>query len=193
MRRTLLVGVVLTVTAVLVVLLGAALDLDLKLVALAGIAVGAVVALVPDRSPIMRVTGFVAGFAIAWVLYLVRALMLPDSTGGQAVMMGLTVALAVLVSAASLGRVPLWAPLLGVGVFSGVYERPFAASIPEAASTSTAAATALLLTTAVGFFATAMVAPSGEQPETRARRARNPRQDDGETSRLDDMMMEKNS
>lgn len=193
MRRTLLVGVVLTVTAVLVVLLGAALDLDLKLVALAGIAVGAVVALVPDRTPIMRVTGFVIGFAVAWVLYLVRALMLPDSTGGQAVMMGVTVALAVAASAVSLGRIPLWAPLLGLGVFSAAYERPFAAAIPEAASTSTATATALLLTTAVGFFVTALVAPEGEQPEPRAHRARTPRQDDGETSRLDDMMMEKNS
>jgi hypothetical protein len=188
-----LVGAVLTVTAILVVLIGAALDLDLKLVALAGIAIGAVVALVPDRSPIMRVSGFVVGFAIAWVAYLVRALMLPDSTGGQAVMMGVTVALAVLVSAVSLGRIPLWAPLLGVGVFSAAYERPFAASIPEAVSTSAATATALLLTTAVGFFATALVAPSGEQPEQRAHRARPPRQDDGETSRLDDMMMEKNS
>lgn len=188
MRNTLLVGVVVTVTAVLVVLIGAALDLDLELVALVGVAVGAAVALIPDRSPFMRLVGFVAGFVIAWVSYLIRAAALPDSAGGQALTVGVVVALAVVVAAASMGRIPLWSTLLGVGAFSGVYERAFVAAIPEVATTSVAVATALLLTTGVGFLAAALVAPGGERPVERAHRAPRPVQDDEETARLDEMM-----
>ena len=80
MRRTLLVGAVLTVAAVLVVLLSDLLDLKLESAALLGVALGAVVALVPDRSPLMRLLGFLAGFGLAWVGYLLRAGVFPDST-----------------------------------------------------------------------------------------------------------------
>ena len=52
------------------------------------------------------------------------------------------------------------------------------------------AATTLLFTVAVGFLAAALMTPAGEQPVERRTRAQRPT-DDVETTRLDDMMMEK--
>lgn len=190
MRKTMLVGLVLTLAAVVVVFVSAWLDLKLEPVALMGVAVGAAIALVPDRTPLMRLAGFVGGFVAAWIGYFVRAAMLPDSTGGRAVAVGLVIILAVAVAAASLGRIPLWSTLLGAGAFAGAYEYTYAAAPPEVATTSVSTATALLLTAAAGYLATALVAPAGEQPVERAHRAPASRNDD-ETGRLDDMMMEK--
>ena len=67
MRRTLVAGLVLAVAAVLVVLVSSGLDLELESVALLGGALGAVVALVPDRSPLVGLGGFAAGLVAAWI------------------------------------------------------------------------------------------------------------------------------
>src|SRR5690349_13875299 len=94
MRRTLVAGLVLALAAVLVVLVSSGLDLELESVALLGGALGAVVALVPDRTPLVRLSGFAGGFVAAWVGYVVRAALLPDTAGGRAVAVGLVLALA---------------------------------------------------------------------------------------------------
>lgn len=159
MRRTLLVGGTLIVATVLVTALSALFDLRLDSVALSGLAVGAVVALVPDRSPVMRLVGFVAGLAAAWLGYLVRAGLLPDSVAGRAVSVVLVLALCVAVVAATAGRVPLWAPLLGAAALVGAFEHTYAAAPPEVLSTSVSAVTALLMTAAAGFLAVALAHP----------------------------------
>lgn len=194
MRKSLLAGVVLAVAAVVVVLVSAALGLDLESVALLGAALGAVVALVPDRTPAVRLGGFGAGFLAAWVGYLLRAGMLPDTAGGRAVAVGLVVLLCVGVTAVSRGRIPLWSTLLGTAALSGAYEFTYAAAPPEVVSTSMSTATTLLFNVAVGFLAAALIAP-GEadgagQPATRPHRgSKSPEAD----STLDDFMMEKTS
>lgn len=160
MRKDLLVGLVLTVAAVLAVFVSGWLDLELEPVALLGVALGAVVALVPDRTPLMRLAGFFGGFVVAWVGYLIRAAMLPDSTGGRAVAVGLVVVLAVAIAAFSLGRIPVWSTLLGAAALAGAYEHTYAAAPPEVASTSLSSATSLLLSAALGFLATALVGPT---------------------------------
>ena len=164
MRRTLLAGGVLAVAAVLVVIVSSALDLELESVALLGGALGAVVALVPDRTPLVRLGGFAAGFVAAWIGYVVRAALLPDTAGGRAVAVGLVVLLCVGITAASMDRLPLWTTLLGTAALSGAYEFTFAAAPPELASTSVSTATTLLFNVAVGFLAAALVAPS-ERPD----------------------------
>jgi hypothetical protein len=187
MRRTLLVGGVVTVAAVVVVLVSAWFDLELEPVVLLGVGVGAVIALVPDRSPLMRLAGLVGGVVIAWVGYLLRAGVLPDSPGGRAVTVGIVVALAVALAAVTFGRIPLWSPLLGVAALAGAFEYTYSAAPPEVTSTSVSAVTTLLFTVAVGFLAAALVAPEGEQPAVA--RPRNPhRRDDEPTDRLDDLM-----
>ena len=187
MRKTLLVGVVLTVTAVLVVVLSDMFDLKLDAVTLFGVTLGAVVALVPDRTPAMRLVGFAVGFVAVWAAYLLRAGMLPDSTGGRAVAVALVMVVCVAVAALSMGRVPLWASLLGAAALTGAYEYTYTLAPAEVTGTSMTAATSLLMTAAFGFLVVALVAP-GSDGEPAAPRAARPRADDGEHHALDDMM-----
>jgi len=187
MRRTVLVGAVLTVAATLVVLLSDLLDLKLESVALLGVALGAVVALVPDRSPLMRLVGFLAGFAIAWVGYLLRAGVFPDSAGGRAVTVALVLGLCVVVAAASLGRIPLWAPFLGAAAMVGAYEYTFAAAMPEALTTSPTAATSLLVTVALGFVLVSLLVPR-DAGAPAAHREQPDKHQENDPTALDDMM-----
>lgn len=191
MRKTLAAGVVLAAAAVLVVLVSSAFDLELESVALLGAALGAVVALVPDRSPLIRVAGFIAGFLIAWIGYAVRAAYMPDTAGGRAVVVGVVVLLCVAVTAASMNRVPLWSTLLGAAAVAGAYEFTYAAAPPELPSTSISTATTLLFNVAVGFLAAALFAPVTETgPEATPRGSEplaglDPQEP---TARLDEMM-----
>lgn len=193
MRKTLVAGVVLAAAAVLVVLVSAALDLELESVALLGAALGAVVALVPDRTPLIRVAGFVGGFVIGFVGYVIRVQYLPDTAGGRAVTVGVVVLLCVGLTAATLGRVPLWAVLLGTAAVAGAYEFTYAEAPSELPTTAVNTATTLLFNVAVGFLAAAIFAPVGGggrgAPETQA--APDAGDDHDATAHLDDMMMEK--
>jgi hypothetical protein len=196
-RRTLVAGGVLAVAAVLVVLISSGLDLELESVALLGGALGAVVALVPDRTPWVRLGGFIGGFVAAWIGYAVRALLLPDSAGGRAVAVGLVVVLCVGLTAASMDRLPLWTTLLGTAGLTGAYEFTYAAAPPEMASTSVSTATTLLLNVAVGFLAGALfgpdrrTGPAEEEPRDTTSPDDHSDADASNNSRLDDFMMEK--
>ena len=195
MRRTLVAGLVLAVAAVLVVLVSSGLDLELESVALLGGALGAVVALVPDRSPLVRLGGFAAGFVAAWIGYVVRATMLPDTAGGRAVAVGLVVLLCVGITAVSMDRLPLWTTLLGTAALTGAYEFTYAAAPPELATTSVSTATTLLFNVAVGFLAAALVAPhsrtgTSHRTETADRPYGHTTQP-ADDAKLDDFMMEK--
>ena len=195
MRRTLVAGLVLAVAAVLVVLVSSGLDLELESVALLGGALGAVVALVPDRSALARLGGFAGGFVAAWIGYVVRAAMLPDTAGGRAVAVGLVVLLCVGITAVSMDRLPLWTTLLGTAALTGAYEFTYAAAPPELATTSVSTATTLLFNVAVGFLAAALVAPHSrpgtshrtDEADQPAGHATQPADD----AKLDDFMMEK--
>jgi hypothetical protein len=159
MRKTIFAGLVLALAAALVMWLSAVFDLELESVVLLGVAVGAVVALVPDRTPLVRFLGFAAGFLAAWVGYFVRAALLPDTASGRAVAVGLVLLLCVGVVALTAGRLPLWSALLGAAALAGGYEYTYAAAPPEVATTSLSAATSLLVCIAVGYLVAATVAP----------------------------------
>jgi hypothetical protein len=185
-----LVGAVLAVVAFLVVIVSNWLDLELDSVAMVGIALGAVVALVPDRSPLMRLAGFAAGIVLAWVGFLLRAAVLPDTNTGRALGIGLVILLCTVVAAATAARVPLWSTLVGAAALSGAYEYTFSAAMPEVTTTSVTAVTALVMTSAVGFLVVALLAPGtpaedGDRPEPRPKA---PRADANDTTQLDDMM-----
>lgn len=193
MRKTLVAGVVLAVAATLVVLISAALDLDLESVALLGAALGAVVALVPDRSALERVGGFIAGFVLGFLGYVLRVTSLPDSAGGRAVAVGLVVLLCVAVTAATMGRIPLWAVLLGAASVAGAYEFTYTEAPSELPTTAVSTATTLLFNVAVGFAAAAVFAPVGGRGEHAAHAggtAPAPRNDADDAAHFDDMMME---
>jgi hypothetical protein len=157
MRKTLITGVSLASAAFVVVVASATFDLELTSVALAGVAAGAVAALVADRGALARLGGLLAGVAAAWLGYLVRAHSLPDTTVGIA----LTVALVLLACAAVAGvsrtRLPLWATLLGAGTFAGVYESVYVDMPPDVASTSFSTAFQLFATLTVGYLVGVLV------------------------------------
>jgi hypothetical protein len=191
MRRTLLAGLCLAVAAGLLVLVGAALDLDLESVALLGAAAGAVVALVPDRTPLVRLGGFAAGFLVALIGYVVRAALLPDTSTGRAVAVVVVLLLCVGVSAATAGRLPLWTLLLGTATLVGAYEYTYAAAPPELMTTAVETTTSLFLSLAVGFFAASFAAPVFARGDDAApAEARDNPTTDGHSDRLrlNDMM-----
>ena len=158
MRASVVAGVLLTAATVLVIVVSAAAGLGLESYALTGVAVGAVVGLVPDRAPLERLAGFVVGFVAVFVGFALRALVLPDVTSGRVVATAITGLLCALAAFGSRNHLPLWSLLLGVAAFSGVYEAPFAAAVPEMATTSADVATSLLAAVAVGFVVASAVA-----------------------------------
>jgi len=184
MRKTIFAGLVLALAAALVMWLDATFDLELESVVLLGTAVGAVVALVPDRTPLSRFLGFAGGFVVAWVGYLVRAAVLPDTDSGRAVAVVLILLLCVALFGATIGRLPLWSTLLGAAAFAGGYEYTYAAAPQEFVSTSVSAATSLLFCLAVGYLVAATVAPQAGALPSRPRS----RDEDLENTSFDDLM-----
>ena len=159
MRRTLVAGLVLAVAGVLAIVVGYALELELEPVALLGTTVGAAIALVPDRTALARLGGLLAGVVVAWISYALRASVLPDSASGRAVAIAGVILVGTLIAAATIGRVPLWAVLLGSGLFAGAYETTYTAAPPEMASTSVSTGTALLVCVGLGFLAASLTTP----------------------------------
>ncbi|MBO0922154.1 hypothetical protein J1G42_15120 [Cellulomonas sp. zg-ZUI222] len=172
MIRHVLAGTLLAALAALVVLLSGVLGPEVQGVALLGAALGGALGLVPDRSAAERAGAFAVGFAAAWIGYLLRAAALPDAPSGRAVAVLVVLLVCLAVTAGTRGRLPLWAALLGAAAMAGSYESPYAADPSGFATTSPVFATAVLLTAAAGFVATALLGPAVQA--------------DRETERLDD-------
>jgi hypothetical protein len=194
MRRTAVGGVILAVTAFLLVLVGQALDLNLEQVALTGAALGAVVALVPDRPPLFRVGGAALGFLIAWGGYGVRAGLLPDTSTGRALAALLVLLVLTGVSLATLTRIPLWSRLVGAAAMTAAYETTFMILPSAFPYESPTAATQMALAGAVGYLAASFLgSPVEGDDERRPVRRRKPDQaDDGPRAELDSLMTTKN-
>ena len=166
MRREILIGGCLALAAALAILASDWLDLELEAVALFGAVMGAVAAIVPSGSAAGRLVGFLAGFAIAWVGFLLRAAMLPDTPSGRAVAALLIVLVSTGVALVTARHIRLWSVLLGVAAFTGAYEFTYNAAPPEVLTTSLSTATSLLLSAGVGWLAVSWLAP--EAPVTQA-------------------------
>jgi hypothetical protein len=130
---------------------------DLEHVALLGAALGGVVGLVPNDPPLGKLGGFALGFLVAWIGFGVRALLLPDTTGGRAVAAFLVILICGVVAAVTAGKVPLWSALLGAAAMVGAYEASYTLSPPQFLTTSPQAGTAVLLAAGFGFIGTTLV------------------------------------
>jgi hypothetical protein len=172
MRTTMLTGGVLVVAAVLVVMLSSSLGLDVESVALMGASIGAVVALVPHRTPTTRLIGFLVGFVASWFAYLARAGFLPDTHAGHAIAVAFVVAVCTLVAGFSRDRIPLWSTLLGAATLTGSYEATYLQAPSQVLRTSTSSSSSVLLAVALGFLAAALVAPGGRASDEPPQRAR---------------------
>jgi hypothetical protein len=173
MRLDILSGGALAGIAAISVLLGAFFDLELDHVALLGVALGAVVGLVPQGRSVHRLLGFAGGFASAWIGYALRAAALPDSTSGRAVAVLVVVLACLLVHLAARQRVPLWSTLVGVAALVGAYEETYTAAPARFVDQSASAATTVLLAAAVGYLVSALFVPDRE-PGVAPRRAPEP-------------------
>lgn len=155
--RILTAGGLLAVTAALLVDHGDRFGLALTHSALLGLALGSVLGLVPAASPAGRIGGFATGFFAAWIGYAARAGYLPDIPLGRAIAAFAVIAIVTGVAAATNGRVPLWAGLLGVGAIVGSYETAFATMPTAFLTESVTAATTVALAVAVGFLVTTLL------------------------------------
>lgn len=153
-QRTCAAGAALAVVAGALVDHAAFFGSDFGRSALLGVVMGAVVGLVPHRSPLLRLTGFAAGLVAAWAGYLVRAGMLPDIPMGRAIAAVLVVSLITAVSTATADRVPLWAGLLGAGTLVGAFEQTYVQAPSDVVGGSTVAVTSAVLAVAFGFLVT---------------------------------------
>jgi hypothetical protein len=156
--RILAAGGVLALLAALLVDHGDHFGFALTHAALLGLALGAVLGLVPLSTPGGRIVGFVTGFLAAWVGYALRAGFLPDIPIGRAIAAFIVVAVVAIVASATNGWAPLWAGLLGVGALVGSYETAFT-TMPTAFTTeSVTAATTVALAVALGLLITTITA-----------------------------------
>lgn len=190
MRRTILAGGALASTVAVAIMVGALLGLELERVALIGVALGAVVALVPDGHPGWRLAGFVTGFVAAWIGYVLRAAVLPDSTGGLAIADLLVIVICVGAVVAGLGRIPLWSPLVGVASLVGAFEVAYVGAPSQVIDTSMVAATAVLLTSAFGFLAASFFAPGTPSRSAASQAHENDYDSDDDHESFDNVKME---
>jgi hypothetical protein len=156
-RSAVVVGVVLTVLGALVVDHGARVGPQLIHLGEMGLAVGAILGLVPDRTPAARAGAFVVGFVAAWGGFAFRAGLLPDIPLGRAFATAAVLAAVTVATLVSFGRLPLWTGLLGVAAFSGGYETTFSTNPAGFVGDSMTAATTLALAVGLGFFAVTLI------------------------------------
>ena len=181
MRRELLIGGCLALAAALLILASDWLDLELETVALFGATLGAVTALVPSGSAATRLIGFLGGFVIGWVGFLLRGALLPDVPSGRAVAAAVIVMLCTGLTLATARRLRLWAVLLGAAAFTGAYEFTYNEAPPEILTTSVSTATSLLLSAGVGWLAVSWLAPEPPLDERQDRHPARPVANDDHT------------
>lgn len=155
MSRTLFTGGLLAIVTSILLLLGH--DSELEGIAVLSACLGAVLGLVPDRIVVGRYIGFLTGFAFAWLGFAIRAALLPDTAGGRAVAALVVLALATVVTVATLRRVPLWSQLLGIATLVGAYEHVYAAAPARFLTESPSTATTALLAAGLGMLAGSLV------------------------------------
>ena len=195
MRRTAIGGAILAVVAFMLILFGEALDLELERVALTGAALGAVVALVPDRAPLFRAIGFAAGFIIGIGGYALRAGLLPDTSFGRAVAALVVLLLLMGIAVATGTRVPLWSLLVGAAAMTAAYETTFMTTPSAFPYEGPTAATQMALAAGVGYLAASFLGPAVErerddEPVARTDRPRSPA-DEGQRAELDALLTTK--
>ena len=160
MGKIFISGLLVIVAGFIAILLDSLVGLGLGSVLL-GIAVGGILGLSSDGSPIGRLGAFVVGFVVALVGYLVRILFLNDSVAGQMLYILLVVGLVTLVSALTRNRLPFVAGLLGVVAVVGAYEFAFV-SAPQNVQTELFEYSARVLVPVALGYLLALFAPIGD-------------------------------
>jgi hypothetical protein len=166
MRRALAAGLLL---AAVLLLLAVASDL-LSISVLWPVALGAALLLAPGHRIAGRLGMFVGGTAAAWLGYALLAGFLPDVRLARGLAVAVPVLLITALAVLPAARTELWAGIVGVAAFGGIYDAAFRASPTAFLSDSVTAWTTLLLTVslgaAVGLAARLAAAPPTVEPAT---------------------------
>jgi hypothetical protein len=156
-RSSLVAGLLLAILGGLLIDHGGHFGLQLIHLGEMGLAVGAVLGLVPDRAPAWRAGSFAVGFVAAWAGFAIRAGLMPDIPLGRAIATTIVLLVVTAATTASLGRLPLWAGLIGVAAFSGGYETTFSTNPTAFVQDSMTDATTIAFAVALGFFVATVV------------------------------------
>jgi hypothetical protein len=149
--RTLIGGFSLAVFAVAIYLL----EGDLGKLAIAytvvGLAMGAVVGLMPGADPANRISAYFAGLLLAFASYVARGGLLPYTKGSAAVVVLLMLVVVTGITAVVRSRAWFVLMLLGVGTMYGLVEPQFQAAPLAYFASAGAALVGILLGVGVGF------------------------------------------
>lgn len=153
MGKTFIAGLLVIAAAVLAIVLDGALGLGLGSVLL-GVAIGGALGLSTDGTPIGRLGAFLVGFLVALVGYLIRILLLNESTLGSILHILLVLGLVTVICGVTKNRLPLLSGLLGIAAMVGAYEFAFASSPANIQTEIFEYASRVLVPVALGFLAT---------------------------------------
>lgn len=149
MKKIFIGGLLLAVVSAVALWVGAALQLPLGGILFSG-GVGTVLGLVKQGGPIARITSFLIGFLLSWVLFGIQAALLPQVVLSQIIGTVVTIVVITLVAGLSRNRMPFWALLLGAATMVGAYQTQFAAAPQNFLTQSVTSAGGTLIGVALG-------------------------------------------
>ena len=154
--RLLFLGLVLGVFALVIYLLPGWFGSLAIAYSVPGLAVGTVVALLPEVNPVTQLMGFIMGLLLAFASYVVRGAFLPYTNWSSALVVLLLFAAIVGVTAILRSRAWFVSMLLGAGLLYAVSELPFRVA-PSAYVVSAVAMMAILFGFGMGYLATTVL------------------------------------
>ena len=150
-------GLVLAVFALVIYLLPGTLGTPAIAYTVLGLAVGAIVGLLPDVDPVARLMGFMLGLLLAFASYLVRGGLLPYTKIWSAVVVLLL--LAIITGVTALFRSGAWfaSMLLGAGTLYGAVELSFQVAPSAYLATAGLALVSILFSFGIGYMVSAVL------------------------------------
>jgi hypothetical protein len=152
MKRVFVLGTILAVFTFLAVVLGAWAQLDLDNVLFAT-GCGALLGLIANKSPGVRIGAFLLGFVVGTLGYLFRAAVLPDNVLAQGIAAFFGILIVTLICGLTRGRLPFWGALLGLIAITGAYNATFTAAPYDFIQSALATTGSLLACAGVGMLA----------------------------------------
>ncbi|HEX9765242.1 MAG TPA: hypothetical protein VGA36_00665 [Nitriliruptorales bacterium] len=148
LSSTLIRGALVAIAAALVIVAGTTLGVEApwSLLLVTG------VALAPRLTP-GTIVSLLVGAAAWWGAMGLRAGVLPDTTSAEILATLAAVSIVTGLAAVSGDRVPLWAGLVGIGAFAGLYEPQFAANPTLFLTESTVALASIGVATSIAAIA----------------------------------------
>jgi hypothetical protein len=182
-------GLVLAVFALVIYLLPGELGTPAIAYTVLGLAVGAIVGLLPDVDPVARLMAFMLGLLLAFASYLVRGGLLPYTKAWSAVVVLLL--LAIITGVTALFRSGAWfvSMLLGAGTLYGAVEVSFQVAPSAYLATAGLALVSILFSFGIGYMVSALLgiklvpastagaAPPGKHAESTPEDAQSARKD----------------